>query len=580
MSKAYDFSGWATKNDLRCSDGRTIRKNAFKDNDGETVPLVWQHLHNDINNVLGHAVLENRDEGVYTYCYLNNSPAGRGAKERVINGDVTSLSIYANKLQQDGGDVLHGDIREVSLVLCGANPGATIDSVVLSHSGDVVEDEAVICIDEPIEMYHSESVGEEEKKPMTEDPKKKANPEDETIEDVFNSLTDRQKEVVYYIIGAALENAGVTDDGGNEGMKHNAFADDVTANDYFTHDDMKDIFDDAKRLGSLKEAVLEHIDDDVLAHAQNADGTTQKYGMTDIDYLFPDARMINNTPEFIKRDQDWVAKVMNGTHHTPFSRVKSVFANITEDEARAKGYIKGKLKKEEVFTLLKRTTSPQTIYKKQKLDRDDVTDIVDFDVVSWIRAEMRTMLDEELARAILIGDGRNTSDDDHISEDHIRPIWKDAALYTIHSEVTGADAAEKAKNMIAQAIRARKSYKGSGNPALYCSEDILTEMLLLEDTQGRRLYDNIATLATAMRVSEIVTVPPMENLKDKDNKPLMGIIVNLNDYNVGADKGGEVNMFDDFDIDYNQQKYLIETRCSGALVKPYSAIVLEGSVSA
>lgn len=588
MKKNYDFSGWATRNNLKCADGRTIRKDAFKDNDGQTVPLVWQHLHDDIGNVLGHAVLENREEGVYAYCYLNDSSAGKNARESVRHGDVNALSIYANKLQQNGGDVLHGSIKEVSLVLSGANPGAMIDSVVLSHSGDIVEDEAVIYTDEEITLSHAEPEKKDEPGPGPE------KEEGKTVGEILDGMTEEQKNVMYFIIDKTVndilkekngedeeDETNSNNEGENTEMKHNVFdADNNSTANYISHSDMVTILSDAKRLGSLRESVSAHLEDGVLAHAQNADGTTQTYGMTDIDYLFPDARMINNTPEFIKRDQDWVAKVMNGTHHTPFSRVKSVFANITEDEARAKGYIKGKLKKEEVFTLLKRTTSPQTIYKKQKLDRDDVTDIVDFDVVSWIRAEMRMMLDEELARAILIGDGRNTSDDDHISEDHIRPIWKDAALYTIHSEVTGANAAEKAKNMIAQAIRARKSYKGSGNPALYCSEDILTEMLLLEDTQGRRLYDNIATLATAMRVSEIVTVPPMENLKDKNNKPLMGIIVNLNDYNVGADKGGEVNMFDDFDIDYNQQKYLIETRCSGALVKPYSAIVLEGSASA
>lgn len=558
MKNKYDFSGWATKNNLRCSDGRTILKDAFKHNDGQTVPLVWNHQHNDPLNVLGHALLENREEGVYAYCKFNDTPAGTNAKMLVQHGDVSALSIYANQLKQQQGNVLHGQIREVSLVLAGANPGAFIDSVI--KHGDDSEDEAVIYTGE--ELEHSDKEVEEVK----EDQK--------TIKDVVDSMTEEQKNVMYALIGQAIDEAKHSDieeennndnNGGEEDMKHNVFENGVqNEKDVLTHADVEMIIKDAKRYGSLKESVLQHADN---------------FGITNIDYLFPDAKNLNTPPGFIKRDTGWVATVMNGVSHTPFSRVKSMFADITADEARAKGYIKGNLKKEEVFSLLKRETTPQTIYKKQKLHRDDVIDITSFDVVAWLKAEMRLMLDEEIARAILVGDGRLTSDDDHISEDHIRPIWKEAELYAVNTVLDHqADADTRAKSFIKAAIKSRKNYKGSGEPTLFCSEDLLTDMLLLEDMNGRVIYESEAKLATALRVKNIITVPVMEGLKREvsgANRNLLGIIVNLRDYNVGADKGGAVSMFEDFDIDYNAQKYLIETRCSGALIKPYSAIVIE-----
>lgn len=597
----YDFSGWATRNDLRCSDGRVIRKDAFKDNDGETVPLVWNHQHNDPLNVLGHAMLQNRDSGVYAYCTFNDTDAGQAAKKMVEHGDITHLSIYANRLKQKGSDVLHGAIREVSLVLAGANPGAYIDSI-MSH-GEESDDEAIIYTDEEIYLSHADNTegetdmneneetiqdvfdtlnekqkqvvyamigmaledagaGEAQHSDDDDDYFEHADGE-ETVQDVFNTLNEKQKQVVYAIIGQALEDAGVNTEGDDEDMKHNVFdQDEMNGNDTLSHAEMETIIADGKRFGSMKESFLAH---------------AQEYGIESIDYLFPEPKSLNNPPEFIKRDMGWVSKVMGAVHHTPFSRIKSMFADITEDEARAKGYIKGKLKKEEVFSLLKRTTTPTTIYKKQKMDRDDVIDITDFDVIAWLKSEMRMMLDEEIARAILIGDGRLSSSDDKINESNIRPVMSDDDLYTIKSKVTvAADAtgADKAKAFIDQVIRSRKDYKGSGNPTLFTTEDMVTECLLLEDKIGHKLYKTEAELATAMRVKEIVTVEVMEGLKDKNSKEVAGIVVNLADYNVGADKGGAINMFDDFDIDYNQQKYLIETRCSGALVKPYSAITL------
>ena len=561
----YDFSGWATKANLKCSDGRVIMKDAFRDNDGKTVPLVWNHQHNDVNEVLGHAMLENRDDGVYAYCSLNDSDSGQTAKELIKHGDVNSLSIYANQLKQKSNQVIHGNIREVSLVLAGANPGAFIDSIIMH--GEESDEEAVIYNDaEGLELSHADKPEQ-----IKEEPKMADKPaEEKTVKDVFDTLTEEQKTVVYAIIGQALEDAGVgdeTDDEEESDMKHNVFDQDTQQENTLSHDAMETILNDGKRYGSLKESFLAHAGD---------------YGIDNIDYLFPDAQTMNNTPEFIQRDMGWVNTVMNGVHHTPFSRIKSVFADITEDEARARGYMKGKLKKEEVFSLLKRTTTPTTIYKKQKLDRDDVIDITDFDVVAWLKSEMRMMLDEEIARAILIGDGRLSSSDDKINEQNIRPIYNDAELYTIQAKVTVASTAtddDKAKAVIKAAVKARKDYKGSGNPTFFTTEDFLTDALLLEDTLGHRMYKTAAEVASAMRVSNIVTVPVMEGQKGVGNGDLIGIIVNLNDYNVGADKGGAVNMFDDFDIDYNQQKYLIETRCSGALTKPKSAIAIEMEVS-
>ena len=589
--EACDFSGWATRNDLKCSDGRVIRRDAFKHDDGIKVPLVWNHQHNDPRNVLGHAWLENRPEGVYTYGFFNDSESGEIGKILVKHGDICALSIYANQLQQRGCDVLHGEIREVSLVHAGANPGAFIDSM-LKH-GENSDDEAIIYTGMPLYLSHSDADKQEdkaddgEKKETSEkkdDPEKKTDSDEEkTVADVINSMTEEQKNVMYAMIGRAMDDQGESDPesednndddskGGTNTMKHNAFdKDDRQKENVLIHSDgsevsseeISTIFGDIKRYGSLKDSVLAH-------------------GIDNVDYLFPDAQTLANTPEFIQRDTGWVKKVMSGVHHTPFSRIKSIFADITEDDARAKGYFKGKLKKEEVFGLLKRTTTPTTVYKKQKMDRDDVVDITDFDVVAWLKSEMRMMLDEELARAYLIGDGRLASSDDKINEQNIRPILKDEELYTIQATVSVQSSAtedDKAREFIRTAIKARKNYKGSGQPTLYTTEDILTDCLLLTDTTGRDLYTDVAQLAKKLRVKEIVTVPVMEGVNGKNGGALMGIIVNLADYNVGADRGGAVNMFDDFDIDYNQQKYLIETRCSGALIKPYSAIALELSTA-
>ena len=568
----YDFSGWVTKNNLKCADGRTIMKDAFKHNDGQKVPLVWNHQHNDPNEVLGYVLLHNQDEGVYGYGTFNDTESGQTAKLLVQHGDVNALSIYANQLKQSMSNVTHGNIREVSLVLAGANPGAYIDSIMMH--GEDSEDEAIIYTGEDIEIYHADrddstskndEGSKEEKKPMTE------NNDNKTIGDVFDTLTDEQKTAVYAIIAQVMGDSETeNDEGGNKEMKHNVFDNEnENQENTLTHDAMNTIIADGKRYGSLKESFLAH---------------AQEYGIESIDWLFPEAKTLNNPPEFIKRDTGWVSGVMSSVSHTPFSRIKSAFADITEDEARAKGYMKGKLKKEEVFSLLKRTTTPTTIYKKQKLDRDDVIDITDFDVVSWLKAEMRMMLDEEIARAILVGDGRLASSDDKINESNIRPIWKDEELYTIRTYVTkGTTNDETIKAFIRAAIKARKDYKGSGNPVLYTTEDVLTDCLLLEDGMGRPLYESEEKLRTTLRVSKIVTVPVMENLKRTDatngEVELMGLIVNLKDYNVGADKGGAINMFDDFDIDYNQQKYLIETRCSGALIRPYSAIAIEAKAA-
>ena len=563
----YDFSGWATRANIRCSDGRTIMKDAFKHMDGKTVPLVWNHQHNDPNEVLGHALLESKDGDIYAYGKFNDTEAGRTAKLLVQHGDVNQLSIYANKLKQQMSNVLHGEIREVSLVLAGANPGAFIESI-LSH-GEESDEEAIIYTGEDFYLSHAsdddqaDANGEGTKKGDS----KVGDNKEKTVKEVFDSMTEEQQTVVYAMIGQALSDAEKDNDeseGGNENMKHNVFDQDIEQNEnVLSHSEMAAIFSDAKRYGSLKDSVLAH-------------------GIEDIDYLFPEANNLNTPPEFIKRDMGWVNKVMSGVHHTPFSRIKSMFADITEDDARAKGYLKGKLKKEEVFSLLKRSTTPTTIYKKQKLDRDDVIDITDFDVVAWLKAEMRMMLDEEIARAILVGDGRLNSSDDKINEQNIRPIYKDEELYTIRAEVDASVAktdSEKAKAFIRAVIKSRKNYKGSGEPTLYTTEDMLTDCLLLEDNVGRVIYDSVDKLKSVLRVKEIVTVPVMEGINRTDdngnNLGLMGLIVNLKDYTVGADKGGAVNMFDDFDIDYNAQKYLIETRCSGALTKPFSAIAVE-----
>lgn len=615
------FPDGQLKNDLKCTDGRTIRRNAFKDCDGKTVPLVWNHQHNDPSNVLGHALLQNRKDGVYAYCSLNNTPMADNAREFLRHGDVESLSIYANQLKQDHGNVLHGIIREVSLVLAGANPGAFIDNVMLHSDGSPSEDEAYIYTGTPIYNSLEHSFESEEDDTMGDN-------EGMSALDRYNNMSEEDQEAVNILLGAALSEREDEQDDEDEyddeeyddeeyddedeydddeeyddedeydeedyDMNHNVFEGDSYDDEAFlSHSDQSMIIEDAKRMGSLKEAFLAHanamgFDDDVLMHSTDVEYSqdAQDYFVNDPSFLFPEARAVSNVPAFISRRTDWVAGVMSGVKHTPFSRIKTMFADITEDEARAKGYIKGKMKKEEVFSLLKRTTTPTTIYKKQKMDRDDVLDITDFDVVSWIRAEMRVMLDEEIARAILIGDGRLNSSDDKINESCVRPIWKDVDLFTIKKDVTfdvGATDDQKAKAVIKAAVKARKDYRGSGNPVLYTTEDWLTDMLLMEDQIGHRLYKDAAEVASAMRVSRIITVQVFENQvrtdADGNRHELIGIIVNLNDYRVGADKGGQINMFDGFDIDYNQQKYLLETRISGALDKPYSAIVLETPVA-
>ena len=611
MPTGYDFCGWASKNDLLCSDGRTIRRGAFASDDGKKVPMVYQHQHTSIDNVLGHAILENRDEGMYAYCYLNESDTGKMAKELVRHGDICAMSIYANKLKQIGNDVVHGEIKEVSLVLAAANPGAAIESVVLEHSDGSTEEEAIIYSGEDTQykiLSHAESSTQtssdktvndilnnmsEAKKNVLYYMLAKVSETDEeaedddmiedsdirhadvsggrTIQDIFDTFTSDEKKVAFFLIGQAIKESGSMEQSDipniddeseeNDTMKHNVFENNQINNDetVLSHAEIEEIFRDTKQYGTLKNSALAH-------------------GITNIEYLFPDAKTVTPTPELIKRNDDWVSKVMGAVHRTPFSRIKSTAANLTEDDARAKGYIKGNLKKDEVFSLLKRTTEPTTIYKKQKLDRDDVVDITDFDVVAWIKSEMRMMLNEEIARAILIGDGRLTSSDDKIPEDHIRPVAFDSELYTVPIEVTVAAQAtddDKAKAIIRSIIKGRKEYKGSGNPVMYTTEDVLTDMLLMEDKMGRVVYDSVTKLATALRVREIVTVPVMEGLKDSQGNAVIAVIVNLADYNVGADRGGEVNMFDDFDIDYNAMKYLIETRCSGALTKPYSALAVK-----
>ena len=576
--ETYDFSGWATRNDLKCADGRTIRRDAFKHNDGDVVPLVWNHQHDDPFNCLGQATLENKPEGVYAYCSFNNSESGKQARELVMHGDVKALSIYANHLSQNKhtGDVFHGDIKEVSLVLAGANPGALIEDIIQHSDDDDGDEQAIIYAGGAfdLEIRHSnipkeESMNPDEKLIHADPEPAEENDTEETIGDILSTLNEKQMNAVYAIVGQALEDGGATDDEydeeGDTEVKHNIFDNDpADQSNVLQHADMEAILADGKRYGSLRESALAH-------------------GIDGIDTLFPEPKNLNTPPDWITRKMDWVSKVMSGVHHTPFSRIKSMYADLTADEARAKGYIKGKLKKEQVFTLLKRTTTPTTIYKKQKLDRDDVIDITDFDVVAWLKTEMRFMLDEEIARAILVGDGRDGSSDDKINEMNIRPIWTDSDLYTIKATVTKKASAtedDMAKAFIRTAIKSRKDYRGSGEPVLFTTEDMITNCLLLEDTTGRVIYDSIDKLRTVLRVREIIAVPVMEGLTrtDADDSKvhsLMGIIVNLNDYNVGADKGGAVNMFDDFDIDYNAQKYLIETRCSGAMIKPYAAIAIE-----
>jgi len=606
MSKQWDFKGWATRHNVLCGDGRTIKPGAFEHNDNQTVPLVWNHNHKDADNVLGHALLEYRDEGVYAYAKFNDTSQGRNAKELVRNKDITALSIYANKLKHNIKDVIHGNIRELSLVLAGSNPGAYIETVMAHGEGDDRSEEAIITNNAELELLHTGTEKElseeaktalaikeaanlkhaeelkvakeaadlkhaeeekqkevdakkqkeiDDKKPKKKSEEEKKKMKDKTIKEVFETLDDDQKLMVYALVGAAQE--------GDNSMKQNLFDKEIDNEDEFlTHAEFETALTEAKRNGSLKEAFIAH-------------------SISNINNLFPEVQNLNKQPELISRDVQWVAGVMAGVSKSPFSRVKSTGANLTADEARAKGYVKGAQKVEEVITSLKRVTTPTTVYKLQKLDRDDVIDITDFDVIVFMKSEMRIMLNEELARAFLIGDGRSGASPDKVNPLNIRPIWGDDPVYTVVRELVPAaedTAAQKAKAFIQDIIRSRKLYKGSGNPALYTTEDQLVEMLLMEDTNGRVIYDSVAKLQTALRVSKIVTVEVMEGVNrviSEDQWDLMGILVNLTDYNVGADKGGQVNMFDDFDLNFNKYEYLIETRCSGALKKPYSAVVFE-----
>lgn len=578
--ETFDFSGWATRNDIKCSDGRTIRKDAFKHCDGQTVPLVWNHNHTDADNVLGKALLENRNEGVYAYCSFNGTENGKNAKELVKHGDIVSLSIYANQLKQNGGDVIHGAIKEVSLVLAGANPGAKIENV-MAH-GELDEESATIWngvtelkFDVDVDTDAISHADAQEEPAKMEDSKEG---KEETIADVYNTLTEKQKLVVNALIGAALEEKAENDDQEeDEKMKHNAFeqTNEIETN-VLSHSDLVDVIANAKKTGSLK--------DSYIAKCNEKDVDLQ-HSINNLDVLFPEVKAINNTPVTINDDTNWVAKVMGGVHHTPFSRVKMMAFDITGEEARARGYIKGGQKEEEVIGALRRETSPQTVYKLQKLDRDDIIDVTDFDVVAYIKNEMRGKLDEEIARAVLIGDGRSSASKDKINPLHIRPILGDDPTYVVSKQLkrdASADEYTFAKQFIKAVIKSRKEYKGKGNPTLFCTEDLLTDMLLIEDRNQRVIYDTMDKLKTALRVVDIVTVPCFDNQTRKvgeQNLKLMAILVNLSDYNIGADKGGAVSMFDDFDINFNKYEYLIETRCSGAMVQPYGAITFEEQVT-
>lgn len=594
MNKDYDFGGWATRNNIQCSDGRTIMKDAFKQNDGQKVPLVWNHQHNDPSEVLGHALLENRDDGVYAYCKFNNTESGQTAKSLVMNGDVDKLSIYANKLKSQMNNVVHGCIREVSLVLAGANPGAYIDSVIVHGEGAEAEEEVIIYNDgeislsdeednnseetpdneEKIEHSNDTNKEKEDSTKMGEDKKDDVKKE-KTVKEIIDTMNDEQKEAMYAVVGQALENQANgegdeadEEDGGEETMKHNVFDNDNN-DEVLQHSEIiAEAMADGKKYGSLRESFLQHA---AINNIEN------------LDKLFPDATELYKEPYMIEKDNSWVAKVMNAVKHTPFSRVKTTFGRMNEETARAKGYIKGSKKANIALAVLNRVTTPTTVYIKNEIDRDDVIDITDFDVVAWQKREMRKQLDKELALAMLLGDGRDISDPNKINVQNIRPVISDDAMYTIKYTVTKgkdytqegnsySDNDSRTKGIIRAAIRSRKDYKGSGTPTFFTTEDVLTDMLLIEDQNGRRIYNSINDLATALRCKEIVTIPEMEAEAYKD---IYGVIVNMADYTAGADKGGSVNMFDDFDIDYNQMKYLIETRMSGALTVPYSAIVLK-----
>lgn len=583
MNFDYDFSGYATKAGVKCYDGLVIAKNAFAADNGRKVPLVWNHDHSGPENVLGHALLQNRKDGVYAYVKMNDTPSGKTALEAVRAGDIDAMSIYANGLEKVGNVVKHGIIRELSLVLAGCNPGALIDEIV-AHGADGSDEgcEAFIYTDGGLSLKHGLDPDDN---PLDEEDDEMANAGGKTLEEVVNTMNDEQKEALYALVGMAKDGVDEEDDPDSEDDEDYDDEDDYDDDeDYEEDDDVKhNVFDNDPEQG-----VLKHSTDEInaaIADAKSCGSMKDAFiahGIDDVEWLFPEDHLLDNPPHIIDRDQSWVSKVMGSVHHVPFSRVKSMAADLTEEDARAKGYIKGNFKKEQVFGLLKRSTSPTTVYKKQKMDRDDVADITGFDVIAWLKQEMRTKLNEELARAYLIGDGRLASSDDKINEGNIRPIYNDDDLYTIKVQASigrDADTETKIKAAMTAALKARKDYKGAGNPTLYTTEDNLTDMLLLEDKIGHRLYKNEAEVAQALRVKEIVTVPQMEGMKGAKGGELFGLIVNLSDYTVGADKGGAVNMFDDFDIDYNQQKYLIETRCSGAMTTPFGAMAVEYAVA-
>lgn len=577
----YDFSGYATKANTKCYDGLTIAPNAFKGDNGKKVPVVWNHNHSGPEYVLGHALLQNRKDGVYAYVKLNDTPSGQTALEAVRCGDIDAMSIFANGLQKAGQTVMHGVIRELSLVLAGCNPGALIDEIV-AHGADNDGEggEAFIYTDGGISLKHGLDPDDN---PLNEEDDDMAKAGGKTLEEVVDTMNDEQKQALYALVGMAQD--GADDDELDE------VDEDYDEDDYDDDEDYEDEEDDMKHNvfdNDPEQGVLRHSMDEI--NAAIADGKSCgsmkdafiAHGIEDVEWLFPEDHLLDTPPRIIDRDQSWVSKVMSGVHHIPFSRVKSMAADLTEEDARAKGYIKGNFKKEQVFSLLKRSTTPTTVYKKQKMDRDDVADITGFDVIAWLKQEMRVKLNEELARAYLIGDGRLSSSDDKINEGNIRPIYNDDDLFTIKVQVETAaadDTSTKLDKMMTAVLKARKNYKGTGNPTFYTTEDTLTDLLLLKDKIGHRLYKNEAEVAQALRVSDIVTVPQMEGMKGKLGGEFVGIIVNLADYTVGADKGGAVNMFDDFDIDYNQQKYLIETRCSGAMTTPFGAMAIEYKVA-
>lgn len=576
----YDFSGYATKANTKCYDGLTIAPNAFADDNGRTVPVVWNHNHSGPEYVLGHALLQNRRDGVYAYVKMNDTPSGQTALEAVRSGDIDAMSIFANGLKKAGQTVMHGVIRELSLVLAGCNPGALIDEIVAHGTDNDGEGgEAFIYTDGGLSLKHGLDPDDN---PLNEEDDEMAKEGGKTLEEVVDTMNDEQKEALYALVGMAKD--GLDEDDDPEEDDYDDEDDEDDYDDYDEEDDMKhNVFDNDPEQG-----VLRHSMDEI--NAAIADGKSCgsmkdafiAHGIEDVEWLFPEDHLLDTPPRIIDNDQSWVSKVMSGVHHIPFSRVKSMAADLTEEDARAKGYIKGNFKKEQVFSLLKRSTTPTTVYKKQKMDRDDVADITSFDVIAWLKQEMRVKLNEELARAYLIGDGRLSSSDDKINEGNIRPIYSDDDLFTIKVQVetaAGDDTATKLDKMMTAVLKARKNYKGAGNPTFYTTDDTLTDLLLLKDKIGHRLYKNEAEVAQALRVKEIVTVPQMEGMTGKLGGEFVGIIVNLTDYTVGADKGGAVNMFDDFDIDYNQQKYLIETRCSGAMTAPFGAMAIEYKVA-